>query len=1745
MGTPTVNPSPSLLPTDFRVDTLSTVRTLGTFATAATQTARVGGANMATNASNGSYNFGSGTATLGGPDRAVGFISSAGSTLSGNLYAELINNTGDQLSGLQISYDVEKYRNGLNASGFRIQLYYSNDGAAWTSAGPSFMSAFGSDVDNNGFANAPGAVSPISNTLNVAVADKAKIYLAWNYSVTSGTTTSNAQALAIDNVSILGVAPGQPSNPSGVGAATPTSAGQTQTTLLTVAVTPGANPVSENHTINANLSSIGGSANQQFFDDGSNGDVTPNNNVFSYSATVLLGTTAGGKVLPFTITETSPLGRTATGAISLTVVPPTSPSGVGLATPSSILAGESTKITVMVTPGMFPTSTNLGVAADLSPLGSGITQLFDDGIQGGDSVPNDNVFTVVASTPSGLTARTRTIFFSVTDAQGRAGAGSFTITIQAPPAPVDHVVISQIYGGGGNSGATYQNDYVELYNPTGVPFNLLGWSLQYASATGSSWTNKQPLGGTIAPSEYFLVSLGSGGANGTTLPAANISGTVNLSATTGKVALVNNSINLSGPCPIGTDLDIVDFVGYGSSANCFEGGAVAPAPSNTTATLRKLNGLQDTNQNSDDFEVGTPNPRRTAPIVELGPWVSTTEPIADGTNAPYDSTVSIDFSEPVDVNGTWWAITCTASGQHASATVASYNGSKGYHITPNVGFQFGEQCTVSVFAANVQDQDADDSGPGTNNLFSDYIWTFTVVGAGAPSPYPANVHLTMGNPSDAVADPLQFNNYLMEKPSFSLSYNRDRGTPNWVSWHLEPAWFGNLQRVDTFRADPAVFPEWYRVQATDYSASGFDRGHMTPNADRDNENRIPINQETYLMSNIVPQAPDNNQGPWANMENALRSILTENSENNEMYVIAGPAGVGGTNDSGFVNTIANGHVTVPAFTWKVVLVLANGADDLSRVDASTKTIAVIMPNTQGIRTSNPDDWQSYLTTVDAVEALTGYDFFANLPNNIENAIEGGVNGTNPPGTEDQFATTAEDTPANIGLNVAIPSGSTISYVVDTAPAHGVLSGSGPSFTYTPAPNYHGPDSFTFHATDGSHTSNNSTVSITVTEVNDPPTTNDDTATTDEDSFVNISATDLTTNDSAGPADESLQNLTVNSVSSTVNTHGSVVLNDGAITYTPDANYHGAASFTYLVCDNGNTSGAPDVQCTNGIVNVTVNSTNDNPVAANDTANTDEDTPTSIDVVANDTDVDGDGRTLQSVGTAAHGSVTIVSGEAQYSPTANFHGSDSFTYVVSDGHGGTATGTVNITVNAVNDDPAAVDNSTSTDEDNPVNVDVVANDTDIDGDTPSLQSVGTAAHGSVSIVDGQAQYSPSANFNGSDSFTYVVTDGHGGTATGTVNVTVNPINDAPSANGQSVTTNSNTPVGITLTGSDLETALANLNFAISVGPAHGTISGTGANRTYTPAPNYTGPDSFKFTTTDSGDGAAPALSSSEATVSITVNDTVNPTIAAPASLNLVTGAGAISCDLLVSDVSLGTANATDNSGAVSIERTGVPAGNIFPVGTTTITYIATDSAGNSAQTTQTVTVVDNTPPTFTAPTPVTVSADSSGQAPVPNFVAGLSGLDNCGTVTLSQSPTAGTMVGVGTHTVTITAQDQVGNITTESTTFTVQSNGGLIFSLDIAPGQAKRGKSVKLTAIYSNETGTTQVVTFTIRYSSPCGSFTIGNLGPITINAGAHGRATLPFVVPLTSCTGLYTLTLETYVNGGMVGTTTATLNVTK
>jgi endonuclease G len=270
---------------------------------------------------------------------------------------------------------------------------------------------------------------------------------------------------------------------------------------------------------------------------------------------------------------------------------------------------------------------------------------------------------------------------------------------------------------------------------------------------------------------------------------------------------------------------------------------------------------------------------------------------------------------------------------------------------------------------------------GANRINID---NFTISSGSTQPPPSGSEHLTMGNPTNAVTDISQPNNYLLDKPQYAVGYSRDLGRPNWVSWHLSSVWLGSTPRQDDFRNDTTLPAGWYQVLATDYSGSGFDRGHHCPSADR--TLTVADNSSTFLMSNMMPQAPDNNQGPWAALETYCRTLV---SQGNEVYIVTGGSGSGGTGSNGGVTTtVAAGHVAVPSQTWKVILVLPDaGGNDVVRVTTATRTIAVIMPNAQGIRTNT---WQSFRVSVDQVEQLTGYDFFSNVPVATQSVIEARV-----------------------------------------------------------------------------------------------------------------------------------------------------------------------------------------------------------------------------------------------------------------------------------------------------------------------------------------------------------------------------------------------------------------------------------------------------------------------------------------------------------------------------------------------------------------------------------------------------------------------------------------------------------------------------------------------------------------------------------------------------------------------------------
>ncbi|MBH8562268.1 DNA/RNA non-specific endonuclease [Nostoc sp. CENA67] len=244
----------------------------------------------------------------------------------------------------------------------------------------------------------------------------------------------------------------------------------------------------------------------------------------------------------------------------------------------------------------------------------------------------------------------------------------------------------------------------------------------------------------------------------------------------------------------------------------------------------------------------------------------------------------------------------------------------------------------------------------------------------------SSIHLTMGNPSGAVTNTSYPNNYLLSKSQYALSYNNTTRIPNWVSWQLNNSWLGSTPRQDDFRADTSLPSGWYQVQGTDYQGSGFDRGHMTPSADR--TNTVTNNSATFLMTNMIPQAPDNNQGPWANLENYSRDLVV--NQGKELYIISGGYGSGGTGSNGTKYTIANGKIQVPARTWKVIVVLDTPGSGVSGVTTNTRVIAVDMPNSQGIRS---DNWKTYRVSVDSIESNTGYNFLSNVSTSIQSVIE--------------------------------------------------------------------------------------------------------------------------------------------------------------------------------------------------------------------------------------------------------------------------------------------------------------------------------------------------------------------------------------------------------------------------------------------------------------------------------------------------------------------------------------------------------------------------------------------------------------------------------------------------------------------------------------------------------------------------------------------------------------------------------------
>ncbi|KAF0219268.1 MAG: putative hemagglutinin/hemolysin [Geobacteraceae bacterium] len=626
----------------------------------------------------------------------------------------------------------------------------------------------------------------------------------------------------------------------------------------------------------------------------------------------------------------------------------------------------------------------------------------------------------------------------------------------------------------------------------------------------------------------------------------------------------------------------------------------------------------------------------------------------------------------------------------------------------------------------------------------------------------------------------------------------------------------------------------------------------------------------------------------------------------------------------------------------------------SDVDGDTLTYSVVsQPSHGGLSGTAPNLTYTPSTRYSGSDNFTFKANDGTVYSNVA-TVSITVNFTNvAPEANAQSVTTAEDTAKGITLSATDGDGDPLTYSVVTQPAHGTLTGAAPNLTYTPAANYDGSDSFTFKANDGTVDSSTATVSVTITAVNDAPVANAQSVTTAEDTTKAIT---LTGSDIDGNP------LTYSVVAQPA--HGTLTGTAPNLTYQPAANYNGPDSFTFKANDGTADSAA-------ATVSLTVTAANDAPVAQNGTITTNEDTAATGTLAA--TDIENTPLTYSIVSQGSKGTVTITNaatGAYSYIPSANANGYDSFTFKASDGSVDSNIATVTVTITAVNDAPVAQNGILSTNEDTAATGTLAA--TDIDSASLTYSIVNQGSKGNVTITNaatGAYSYTPNANANGPDSFTFKARDGSLDSSTATVTITITTVNDAPVANGQSVTTAEDTAKAITLTGSDTDGDP--LTYSVVTQPAHGALTGTAPNLTYQPLLNYNGPDSFTF---KANDGTAD---SAAAAVSLTVTPVNDAPVAANGTLSTSEDT-AVTGTLAATDIDIASLTYSIVSqgakGTVTITNTATGAYRYTPNananGSDSFTFRARDGSlySNTATVTVSITPVNDVPtaPTTNAP-----------------------------------------------------------------------------------------------------------------------------------------------------------------------------------
>ncbi len=630
--------------------------------------------------------------------------------------------------------------------------------------------------------------------------------------------------------------------------------------------------------------------------------------------------------------------------------------------------------------------------------------------------------------------------------------------------------------------------------------------------------------------------------------------------------------------------------------------------------------------------------------------------------------------------------------------------------------------------------------------------------------------------------------------------------------------------------------------------------------------------------------------------------------------------------------------TTPEDTPVIIPVLANDSDvdgDPLTVASATSPDGTIAINPDGTITFTPNPNFNGTATITYVVS----DGQGGTATSTARVIVTPINDV--PVAVNDAGTTPEDTPVTIPVraNDTDADGDPLTVTAATSPDGQVTINPDGTVTFTPAPNFNGTTTITYTVSDGQGGTATAIVTLTVSPVNDPPVAVNDAAVTNEDTPVSISVLANDTDADGNP-------LTVTAATAP---NGTLVINpDGTVTYTPNPNFNGVDTITYTISDGqGGT--------TTATVTVTVNAVNDVPIAVNDTATTPEDAPVTIPVLGNDSDADGDPLTVTAA-TSPNGTVVInPDGTITFTPAPNFNGPTTITYTVSDGKGGTATATVNLTVTPVNDPPVAVPDTAATNEDTPVRLTPLANDTDADGNPLSVVEA-SSPNGTVTInPDGSITYTPNPNFNGTDIITYTVSDGQGGTSTATISVTVAPVNDPPVAVNDVIGTDEDVPVRIPVLSNDSDADGDPLTVTAASAPNGTVVINPDGTVTYTPRADFSGTDTVTYTISDGQGGT------STATVTVTVRNTNERPSDGDEAVFAVGGSPRV-IDVL--------ANASDPEGnplTVFTAKVDIGTVTINPDGTltyladpefqgvATITYIVSDGRGGFVESVAVVTV----------------------------------------------------------------------------------------------------------------------------------------------------------------------------------------------